>query len=102
MEALTEMHLIEDGGIEGDGYLFETGTYSDLPESGRQITLLELETLQALARDHDHDISLAPHEHRRNVTVEGVPINNVVGRRFRVGCTVLEGIRLSTPCTHIE
>ncbi|MEL7215365.1 MAG: MOSC domain-containing protein [Pseudomonadota bacterium] len=100
MEPLTEMQLIVGRGIKGDRYLLETGTYSHLPEPGRQITLFEVETLDALARDHD--ISLAPHEHRRNVTVEGVPVNHLVGRRFRVGETVLEGTRLSTPCKHIE
>ncbi|MEL6583142.1 MAG: MOSC domain-containing protein [Pseudomonadota bacterium] len=100
MEALAEMELIAGRGIAGDRYLLETGTYSDRPEPGRQITLFEEETLEALARDHD--ISLTPQEHRRNVTTRGVPVNHLVGRRFAVGGTVLEGTRLSTPCKHIE
>jgi hypothetical protein len=36
------------------------------------------------------------------VTVEGVPLNHLVGSRFWLGDTLLETTRLSTPCRHIE
>lgn len=78
----------------------ESGFYSHKPEDGRQITLFEIETLEALARDAK--IQLAPHEHRRNVTVQGVPLNHLVGKQFWVGEALLEATRLSTPCRHIE
>jgi MOSC domain-containing protein YiiM len=100
LQSLNEMTLLPGQGIEGDRYALETGTYSHLPEPGRQITLFEIETLEALSRDHR--IDLGPQEHRRNVTTRGVPVNHLVGRRFAIGETVLEGTRLSTPCKHIE
>lgn len=102
MESFTELKLIAAMGVEGDRYMAgqETGFYSHKSEEGRQITLFEVETLEALARDHK--ISLAPADHRRNVTVEGVPLNHLVGRRFWLGDTLLEATRLSTPCRHIE
>ena len=102
MRSFPELQLIAGRGIEGDRYLIgqETGFYSHKPEEGRQITLFELETLEALRRDHG--IELLPEEHRRNVTVEGVPLNHLVGRRFRLGETIVEATRLSTPCRHIE
>jgi MOSC domain-containing protein YiiM len=78
----------------------EAGFYSHKPEEGRQVTLFEIETLQALARDLK--ITLLPEEHRRNVTVEGVPLNHLVGRQFYLGETLLEATRLSTPCRHLE
>jgi len=102
MRSFPELQLIAGRGIEGDRYLIgqETGFYSHKPEEGRQVTLFEIETLEALRRDHG--IELLPEEHRRNVTVEGVPLNHLVGRRFRLGETVVEATRLSTPCRHIE
>lgn len=102
MEPFSELKLIAGMGVEGDRYMagHETGFYSHKSEEGRQITLFELETLEALSRDHH--ISLAPADHRRNVTVEGVPLNHLVGRRFWLGETLLEATRLSTPCRHIE
>jgi MOSC domain-containing protein YiiM len=100
MLGLAEAQLIAGQGIEGDRYLLGTGTYSQKPEPGRQVTLIEAETLEALARDHG--IDLAPQEHRRNLTVRGVPLNHLVGRRLRVGAAVLEGTRLNTPCKYLE
>ena len=55
----------------------EEGFYSHKPEEGRQVTLFEIETLVALKRDAG--IDLGPEEHRRNVTVEGVPLTHLVG-----------------------
>lgn len=100
MRALAEARLIAGRGIEGDRYLLGTGTYSQKPEPGRQVTLIEAETLEALARDHG--LELTPAEHRRNLTVRDVPLNHLVGRRFRVGGAVLEGTRLNTPCKYLE
>jgi MOSC domain-containing protein YiiM len=102
MREMPELHLAEGRGIEGDRYHLdrEAGFYSHRPEDGRQITLFEIETLWALRRDHNIDLS--PAEHRRNVTVEAVPLNHLVGRRFWLGETLLEATRLSTPCRHIE
>src|SRR5258708_14463509 len=78
----------------------EGGFYSNKPERGRRVTVLELETLWALRRAHN--IELGPEEHRRNVTVEGVPLTHLVGRQFWLGATLLEATRLSIPCRHIE
>lgn len=100
MRSVPALTLVAGRGIEGDRYSVGEGFYSDRPEEGRQVTLFETETLEALARDHK--VTLAPSEHRRNVTARGVPLNHLVGQRFRVGSVLLEGTRLSTPCRHIE
>ena len=100
MAPFPELALVAGIGVTGDRYATGVGFYSDRPEEGRQVTLFEEETIEALLRDHG--ISLAPAEHRRNVTTRGVPLNHLVGRRFRVGETLLEATRLSTPCRHIE
>jgi hypothetical protein len=102
MRSMPELTLIAGRGIDGDRYMIgrEDGFYSHKLEEGRQVTLFELETLIALMRDAN--IELGAHEHRRNVTVEGVPLNHLVGRRFWLGETLLEATRLSIPCRHIE
>ena len=46
-------------------------------------------------------IELAPGETRRNVTTRGIRLNDLVGRRFRVGDAVCEGTRLCEPCQHL-
>ena len=100
MGSFDELNLISGYGVEGDRYATKQGFYSHKPEEGRQVSFFEVETLEALLRDHG--ITLHPEEHRRNVMTRGVPLNHLVGRRFRVGDAVVEATRLSVPCRHIE
>lgn len=99
MRALGEAVLVAGRGIEGDRYMLGTGTYSPRPDV-REATLIEAEALEALARDYR--VTLLPHEHRRNLTTRGVPLNHLVGKRFRVGACLLEGGRLNVPCQYLE
>lgn len=100
MQSLDAGRLVAGVGIEGDRYAMRTGTYSTKHHIDRQVTLIEAETLEALARDFR--IELAPVEHRRNLTTRGVPLNHLVGRYFRVGECVLFGGRLNVPCRYLE
>lgn len=98
MRASSTAMCLAGHGIEGDRYATGTGIYSKIPDI-REITLIEIETLDALQRDHA--INLKPEEHRRNLTTRGVPLNHLVGRRFSLGSVVLEGGRLNTPCRYL-
>jgi MOSC domain-containing protein YiiM len=53
-----------------------------------------------LARDND--IQLEPGDTRRNVTTRGIELNDLVGRRFRVGEVIAEGVELCEPCQHLQ
>lgn len=100
MVALPEARLIAGVGIEGDRYATGKGFYSKTPRPDRQVTLIEIESLEALERDHK--IELLPRETRRNLTTRGVPLNHLVGKRFRVGEVLLYGARLNVPCKYLE
>ena len=100
MLELPEADLIAGVGIDGDRYATRRGTYSARHHIDRQITLIETETLEALARDHG--LVVGPHEHRRNLTTRGVPVSHLVGRYFRVGTCVLYGGRLNVPCAYLQ
>src|SRR5919206_587761 len=43
-----------------------------------------------------------PPEHRRNLTTRGVRLADLLGRRFRIGQVLLEGVKDCPPCTHLE
>ena len=105
MEELMEAHCVAGRGIEGDRYFLGTGTYSRKPDV-REVTLFEVETLEALARNDPPlqagPIALRPEDHRRNLTVRGVPLNHLVGQTFRVGEVVLRGGRLNFPCKYLD
>lgn len=105
MEELAEATCVAGRGIVGDRYYEGTGTYSPKPDT-REVTLIEQEALDALARNdpplQGGAIVLAPGDHRRNLTVRGAPLNHLVGRRFRIGEVILRGGRLNFPCKYLE
>lgn len=105
MEELAEALCVAGRGIEGDRYFLGSGTYSPKPDT-REVTLIEQEALDALARNdpplQGGPIRIEPIDHRRNLTVRGVPLNHLVGRRFRVGEVILRGGRLNFPCKYLE
>jgi len=100
MTALSDARLVAGVGIEGDRYATHLGKYSSSHHIDRQVTLIEAEVLEAIARDRG--IELAPHEHRRNLTTRGVPLGHLVGQYFRIGECVLYGGRLNVPCLYLE
>jgi MOSC domain-containing protein YiiM len=99
-EAVVEVRAVAGRGLEGDRYFQRVGTYSDHPGSGREVTLIEAEALEGMARETG--ITLAPGASRRNITTRGVPLSHLVGKKFRVGEALLEGTRLCEPCKHLE
>ncbi|MFC6988087.1 MOSC domain-containing protein [Haloplanus sp. GCM10025708] len=100
MEACGSVEAVAGAGLRGDRYFDAGGTFSDVPGGGHDLTLAEAEAIEAVEREAG--ISLGFDEHRRNVTTRGVALNHLVGRRFRVGDVVCEGVRLCEPCSHLE
>lgn len=100
MQRLEVAELIAGVGIAGDRYATGKGHYSLKPAPDRQITLIEIETLDALARDYDLQLTAA--ESRRNICTRGVPLNHLVGREFSLGEAILYGARLNVPCKYLE
>jgi MOSC domain-containing protein YiiM len=95
------VNAVAGKGLEGDRYFDDDGTFSDDPRrDGRDITLVEAEAVEGLARDTG--IELTPAETRRNVLTRGVALNDLVGRRFTVGEVECVGRRLCDPCSHLE
>ena len=99
--SLKEVEAVAGKGLVGDRYFKGIGTYSNKPGGGREITLIERESLDAMKRDLK--IELGPTQSRRNIVTVGVPLNHLVGRQFRLGSeVVLQGVRLCEPCEHLE
>jgi hypothetical protein len=46
----------------------------------RDLTRIEAEAIEALAREHG--VELRPGETRRNLTTRGIDLNGLIGRRF--------------------
>ncbi len=99
-QAVDEVRAVKGRGLEGDRYFAQRGTWSKTDGSGRQVTFIEAEALEAAASDYD--VALDGGRSRRNVVTRGVALNHLVGSEFRVGDVVLRGTRLCEPCQHME
>jgi MOSC domain-containing protein YiiM len=100
MVSVNETRAIAGKGLEGDRYFKGAGTYSNNPGLGRDVTLIEIEAIEALKRDYG--IELVSRDSRRNIATRGVPLNHLVGQEFKVGEATLRGVRLCDPCSHLE
>jgi MOSC domain-containing protein YiiM len=80
---------VTDEGLPGDRY-FGRG----------DITLVEAEALEAFHEDTGIELSHA--EIRRQVLTSGVRLNDLLGKRFRVGGVEAVGVEWCEPCQHIE
>jgi MOSC domain-containing protein YiiM len=100
METVPEARAIAGRGLEGDRYTLGIGYYSNTPgPGGRELTLIETETLEALPA---LGVKLSAAETRRNIATSGVALNHLVGREFWVGAVRLRGTRLCEPCKYLE
>ncbi len=83
-------------GLVGDRYGEGRGTFtgSEPKGPGRELTLIENEVIEQLQLDAA--------ELRRNIVTQGVRLNDLAGKRFRIGEVLIEGIRLCPPCAHLD
>ena len=95
MQAVEMVHAVPGRGLEGDRHFLQ----SDQSHPDRQVTLIEIEALEAL--EQEHGIALQPDEARRNLLTHGVSLNNLVNRIFQVGEVKLRGLRLCEPCDYL-
>jgi MOSC domain-containing protein YiiM len=101
MESRDGVEATAGVGLDGDRYAAGEGKYTKSDDDGkRAITLIEREAVDAAGREYE--IEIGEHEARRNIVTEGVPLNHLVGRTFRVGGVVLRGFKLAEPCSYLE
>jgi MOSC domain-containing protein YiiM len=95
-----EIRAVVGHGLEGDRYHKLAGTFSKKEGPQREVTLIEYEALEAMARDYDIKFELG--DSRRNIVTRGVPLNHLIDREFEVGEAVFRGIKLCDPCGYLE
>ena len=84
------VRAVEGCGLEGDRHFRPEGHTNP----GGALTLIEAEALE--------DVGLTGAQSRRQVVVRGVRLNDLVGKRFRVGDVECVGVELCEPCRHLQ
>jgi MOSC domain-containing protein YiiM len=96
MRAVDAAEALAGHGLRGDRYADGRGTFGTPGSNGHEITLIAAEALAAL--DEPLDAAAA----RRNVLTDGVDLDALIGRSFRVGDALLVGRRRCEPCAHLQ
>jgi MOSC domain-containing protein YiiM len=92
--------VVPGRGIEGDRYYTGVGTFSVPGKTGQDLTLIEAEALEGLLADTG--IALGADAARRNVLTRGITLEDLIGRRFRIGAVVCRGDRPCEPCADLQ
>jgi MOSC domain-containing protein YiiM len=100
MEACDRIDTAANVGLRGDRYAMGTGTYSGSGRGPRDVTLIEREAIDAVRSEDGVDVR--EDQTRRNLVTDGVALNHLVGRTFRVGSVRMRGVRLAEPCAYLE
>jgi MOSC domain-containing protein YiiM len=101
LQSVAHATLESGRGLVGDRYYEHGGTFSEKLKDGAdwELTLIESEEIQRF--NDSQGLALPAASFRRNIVTSGVRLNDLVGRRFRVGSALLEGMRLCEPCAHL-
>ena len=89
LRSVESVRALAGKGLEGDRHFHPGGA-----APGRALTLVEEEAVQ--------EVGLRPGGTRRQLTVRGVRLNDLVGKRFRVGEVECYGVELCEPCLHLQ
>ena len=100
MRSVEEGALVAGRGIAGDRYHDGIGEFSpDPPDPDHELTLVAWEEIEEFNRSAS--TALQPGELRRNLVTQGIALNALVGREFKIGGARVRGIRLCEPCRYL-
>ena len=86
--------VLANKGIIGDRH------FQEINDPYNQISLIESENINNYNIKFGLNISYI--DFRRNVITKGVRLNDLVGKKFKVGAVALVGIDLCRPCKHLS
>src|SRR3954454_13393283 len=100
MELRREVRALAGCGFEGDRYATGQGTFSRIArQAARHVSLIAREAFDEANSElvQRGMAPFTPHETRRNILTEGVDVNALVGREFKIGQVTMRGTEPTRP-----
>ncbi len=88
------IEVIENKGIVGDRH------FKDFNDPYCQLTLIESENIDYYNSKYGLNIDYI--DFRRNIITKGIRLNGLIGKKFSIGETLVEGVDLCRPCRHLS
>jgi MOSC domain-containing protein YiiM len=85
---VSSVRAIAEKGLLGDRH------FGERLRPGNDLTLIEAEVLE--------EVGLTGVQSRRQIVVRGVHLNELVGKRFRIGNVQCIGVEICEPCVHLQ
>jgi MOSC domain-containing protein YiiM len=89
VQPVETVQAVTGKGLSGDRYYFADGA-----RPGMALTLIEAGVVA--------DVGLSPGQTRRQLTVSGTGLLDLIGKRFRVGDVECYGVEICEPCLHLQ
>ena len=93
IEEVSFIEVLANKGVVGDRHFDE---YND---PYNQLTLIESENIDYYNTKYGLDIPYK--DFRRNVVTKGIQLNDLIGKKIKIGNVEVEGIDLCRPCRHL-
>lgn len=95
---IKEAKAVKGKGIIGDRYYLKKGSFSELLQEKEDfhITFIEQEEIDAF--NEKTNLNYSNDLFRRNIVTEGIGLNDLVGKRFKINDIEFLGMRLCEPC----
>ena len=93
IKEVNSIEVLANKGIVGDRH------FHDSNDPYNQLSLIEAENIDEYNIKFGLDIPYI--DFRRNVVTKGIQLNDLIGKKLKVGNIELEGIELCRPCRHL-
>ena len=93
IKEVSSIEVIANKGIVGDRHFHEFN------DPYNQLSLIESENIDEY--NDRFNLNIAYIDFRRNIVTKGIQLNDLIGKKLKVGNVELEGIELCRPCRHL-
>lgn len=102
MQHVEAIEVVAGAGLAGDRYGEGIGAaqFQGRRKPENEVTLIAREAIDAA--NGEYDMAIEHLDTRRNLLTQDVPLNDLVGKTFRVGSVQLKGLELCEPCGYLE
>ena len=93
IKEVTSIEVLANKGVVGDRH------FDDFNDPYCQLSLIESENIDYY--NFKYGLNIPYINFRRNIVTKGIKLNELVGKKIKVGDVSIEGIDLCRPCRHL-
>ena len=94
IKEVVSIEVLVNKGVIGDRH------FKDFNDPYCQLSLIESENIDYYNLKYGLNIPYV--NFRRNIVTKGIRLNELVGKKFKIGSVELEGVDLCRPCRHLS